>query len=125
MCSINIFMQLSTFLLINLCNINNFSSEIFLGMLGIKPRTAVSGSKYANYCATLPSNDARLRESKPWTDQKQFAATKKSVLLNNWSFKTFSAGNSFRLKPRKNTIGRKKPQLFPANFSHLLGTFCN
>ena len=55
--TISMFKPLPTFLqaalLINLSNIENFSSDIFWGMLGIKPGAAGSGSKYANHCAIL------------------------------------------------------------------------
>ena len=40
--------------LINLGYVDNFSSEIFLGMLGIEPTTAGSGNKYTNHCALMP-----------------------------------------------------------------------
>ena len=40
--------------LINLSNIDKFSSQNFSGMLGIKRGAAGSRSKYANYCDMLP-----------------------------------------------------------------------
>ena len=57
---INIFKALFTFLkaalLINLRKIDNVSSEIFLGLLGIK---AGPGSKYSNYFATRNIDDIK------------------------------------------------------------------
>ena len=40
-------------LLINLSNIDNFYSVKISGMLGFEPRTAGSGSNYANHCGML------------------------------------------------------------------------
>ena len=55
---INIFKPLSTFLLpaplINLSNINNFSSEIILGMRGIKPWGAGWEASMLPQCNAAP-----------------------------------------------------------------------
>ena len=52
---INIFKPLSTLLarLIDLSNVNHFSSEKVSATLGIHPGAAGSGSKCANDCAIL------------------------------------------------------------------------
>ena len=58
MAPINIFKPLSTFLspapMINLSDINNFSSEIFIGTVGIDPRVAGWEANMLPLCYAAP-----------------------------------------------------------------------
>ena len=101
---INIFKPLSTILLaaplINLSNIDNFSTEKKLGTLGIKPGAAGSGSKYANHGALLPTPTTMIPVLSP------IFFIKKSIL--DKMFRTEISSDSHRAKT--NTEGRKNLQ---------------
>ena len=100
---INIFKPLSTILLaaplINLNNIDNISTEKKLVTLGIKPRAAGSGRKYANHGALLPTPTTMI----PVLSSIFF---KKSIF--DKMFRVEISSDSHRAKT--NTEGRKNLQ---------------
>ena len=73
--------------LINLNNIDNLSSQKFLGMLGIERWAAGCRSKYANYCDMLPPCflfQCTNRKIKPLTPPTSFQIKKIELLSFVW-----------------------------------------